>query len=279
MSPSNLLADPNAIPADPGVLPLDVLLHLLPYMSTLFVGYVVISIARMWITRSGTRVVYRDRVAAPKKNRQGLYKPTAADEKSRIARIWALACAARDEFVAASTEFECGDDALADQLFRRPLLTDVTEPLTAAWLDAKSDFDVRFPARAPKTAKEAEAALQLARATRNAWNAADRNARCIGLGTLSEGDARRLDLAQQLLSAARDRGTTAEERRSQVLKVVEILVALTGRPEKALSAQIQNALNPWLASIGAPQLQLAIRAAEPGSSVPSTAFAGVDDER
>lgn len=40
MSPSNLLADPNPIPADPGVLPLDVVLHLLPSSvpSTAFAG-------------------------------------------------------------------------------------------------------------------------------------------------------------------------------------------------------------------------------------------------
>ncbi|CAM3469452.1 hypothetical protein [Tsukamurella hominis] len=201
----------------------------------------------------GTRVVYRDRPAADEKP-----KPRAEDDRAAIAKTWTLACAARDEFVKEFTTFEVGPKALEDQLFKRRLLTDTSEPLTAAWLDAKEDFDAHFPTVQPTTAKGAQDALQLARATRDAWRAADKNARTKGIGSLSDADAAKLDTAQRLLTAARDRGTSAEERRSQVLKISEIMSGLTHRPEEEVTAQIEKALNPWLKSIGAPALRLAI---------------------
>ncbi|WP_156483168.1 hypothetical protein [Tsukamurella pulmonis] len=205
----------------------------------------------------GSRVIYRDRpverptVTAAVRDKEPL---------AEIAATWKSACAARDEFVEGFTEFEVGKNALEDQLFKRCLLKDVSEPLTAAWLDAKEDFDARFPAAQPKSAADAEAALQLARTTRDAWRAAEKNARTKGIGSLSDADAARLDTAQRLLTAARDRGTSAEERRTQVLKISKILGDLHHRPPQEVTVQIEKSLNPWLKSIGAPSLNLAIEA-------------------
>lgn len=201
-------------------------------------------------SRTKTRVVYRDHPSSP--------EAEPPNGSQQLTKSWKLALAARDEFVKAHTEYEVGERALYEQLFNRPLLKDTSEPLTAAWLDAKEDFDAHFPDAQPSTAAAAEEALKLARATRDAWRAADKNARCIGIGELSDSDAARLDQAQRLLTSARDRATTAEERRSQVLKISQILGDLTHRPAVEVTKQIEQSLNPWLRSIGSPELRLAI---------------------
>ncbi|SKW97643.1 Uncharacterised protein [Mycobacteroides abscessus subsp. abscessus] len=143
-------------------------------------------------------------------------------------------------------------------LLRRPLLADVTEPATAHWLEALEAMNSAFPEDAPSSVAVARTCLNAAEKARAAWKVADKRARDVGLGHLSEADGRRLDQVSKLLSSAQDRGTTDAERRSQLMKIVEILVAVTGQSKKTVTGNVQRAINAHLLSIGAPALQLAI---------------------
>lgn len=170
-------------------------------------------------------------------------------------RIWRKANAIRGELRAAQAEYEFD---LAEKLFRRPLLSDVNEPTTAAWLEALEAMELVMADDGPPTAADATKCLLAAEAARAAWKAADERAREIGLGQLSAIDARRLGQAHKLLTSALDRGTAEAERRVQVAKIIEILTVVTGRPKSRVGGEVQQAVNGKLASIGAPPLRLAI---------------------
>lgn len=170
-------------------------------------------------------------------------------------RIWRKANAIRNDLRAAQAEYEFD---LAEKLFCRPLLSDVNEPTTAAWLEALENMDLLMPDEPPSTAGAARTCLQAAEHAHAAWKAADKRARGIGLGQLSDADARRLGHAQKLLTAALDRGTADAERRVQVAKIVEILTVITGRSAAAVGVEVQQAVNGKLLSIGAPPLRLAL---------------------
>lgn len=170
-------------------------------------------------------------------------------------QIWRKANAIRNDLRAAQAEYEFD---LAEKLFRRPLLSDVDEPTTATWLEALENMDLLMPDEPPSTIEVARTCLQAAEHALAAWKAADKRARDIGLGQLSDADARRLGHAQKLLTAALDRGTADAERRVQVAKIVEILTVITGRSTAAVGAEVQQAVNCKLLSIGAPPLRLAI---------------------
>lgn len=172
-----------------------------------------------------------------------------------VERIWSQASAIRSEVLDAYAEFEL--DA-AEVLLRRPLLADVTEPATAHWLEALEAMNSAFPEDAPSSVAVARTCLSAAEKARAAWKVADKRARDVGLGHLSEADGRRLEQVSKLLSSAQDRGTTDAERRSQLMKIVEILVAVTGQSKKTVTGNVQRAINAHLLSIGAPALQLAI---------------------
>lgn len=176
-------------------------------------------------------------------------------ESRDLERIWVQANAIRNEVMDAYAEFELDP---AEVLFRRPLLADVTEPATAHWHEALEAMNAAFPEDAPKTAPAARSCLSAAENARAAWKVADKRAREVGLGHLSEADGRRLDQVNKLLRSARDRGTTDAERRSQLMKIVEILVAVTGQSKKTVTGNVQRAINAHLLSIGAPALELAI---------------------
>lgn len=170
-------------------------------------------------------------------------------------RIWRKANAIRHDLRAAQAEYEFD---LAEKLFRRPLLSDVNEPTTAAWLEALENMDLLMPDEPPSTVDAARTCLQATEHAHAAWKAADKRARDIGLGQLSDADARRLGHAQKLLTAALDRGTADAERRVQVTKIVEILTVITGRSAAAVGVEVQQAVNGKLLSIGAPPLRLAL---------------------
>lgn len=172
-----------------------------------------------------------------------------------IARIWKRANAIRTEVLDAYAEFELDP---AEVLFRRPLLADVHEPATATWLEALETMGQTFPDDAPTTLRAAQQCLSSAQAAQAAWKSADKRARDIGLGQLSDTDARRLDQARKLLTSAADRGTTDAERRGQIGKIIDILTAITGRPTAAVTADVQQAINARLLSLGAPPLRPAI---------------------
>lgn len=187
--------------------------------------------------------------------REAAVAGSAGGDSRDLERVWVQANAIRSEVLDAYAEFEL--DA-AEVLLRRPLLADVTEPATAHWLEALEAMNSAFPEDAPSSVAVARTCLGAAENARAAWKVADKRARDVGLGHLSEADGRRLDQVNKLLSSARDRGTTDAERRSQLMKIVEILVAVTGQSKKTVTGNVQRAINAHLLSIGAPALQLAI---------------------
>lgn len=204
----------------------------------------------------GTRIVYRDRPEPkPTPRHEPATKPRSAPSKSETARTWKQADTIRSEVRDAQAEWEFD---LAEQIFYRPLLGEPTEPLTGAWLDALARMDEVFPESEPRDFEVADRCLTVAQMARAAWRAADAHARKVGLGQLSPEHKKSLDTARKLLAAAADPGTVDEERRGQVEKVIDILVAITSRPKSKVSAQVQSRLNVKLRELDIPPLRLAI---------------------
>ena len=69
----------------------------------------------------------------------------------------------------------------ADQLWGRPLLNDVNEPLTRSFLDALADAEAAMDPDFPDDADRVDAALSAATALSNTWNQARRHAEAHGL--------------------------------------------------------------------------------------------------
>ena len=230
-----------------------------PIIIILTVGTIGWKVFDSWMRHGGgggTRVVYRDRPESnPKPLLEPATKPKSATSKSDTARTWKQADTIRSEVRDAQAEWEFD---LAEQIFYRPLLSEPTEPLTAAWLDALARMDEVFPESEPRDFEVADRCLTVAQMARAAWRAADAHAREVGLGQLSPEHKKSLDTARKLLAAAADPGTVDEERRGQVEKVIDILVAITSRPKAKVTEQVQSRLNVKLRELDIPPLRLAI---------------------
>lgn len=136
---------------------------------------------------------------------------------------WSKASSILGEVDAAYTAFHTD---LADRIFTRPLLDDVDEPLTAAFIDALHEAHTcAFDSR-PRDDDLAARALSTAQAAQAAWSRASTHARHVGLG----GDPvhrKKLTTARRLLDQALDPGIT-DEYRTTLMDRITTLITDTG---------------------------------------------------
>ncbi|QDP08253.1 hypothetical protein [Prescottella equi] len=119
---------------------------------------------------------------------------------------------------------------------QRPILEDVDEPLTAAFLEALAhaqalDLDV-VPADQNRIDQFRTAAHEL----RAAWDKADENARRIGTSIYERSSRNKLRKAAYALRTALDTSATAAERQAATETVKRLTDGLVKAPERVLSA-------------------------------------------
>lgn len=117
----------------------------------------------------------------------------------------------------------------------RPILEDVDEPITAAFLEALAttqslDLDI-VPTEQRRIDQFREAAQDL----RAAWDKADENARRIGTTIYEERSRKRLRKAAAVLRTALDAAATTEERAAAAATVNRLTDGLVRAPERILS--------------------------------------------
>ncbi|MET3642806.1 hypothetical protein ABIC73_004409 [Prescottella equi] len=119
---------------------------------------------------------------------------------------------------------------------QRPILEDVDEPLTAAFLEALAhtqalDLDI-VPADQNRIDQFRTAAHEL----RAAWDKADQNARRIGTTIYERSSRNKLRKAAYALRTALDTSATAAERQAATETVKKLTDGLVKAPERVLSA-------------------------------------------
>lgn len=181
-----------------------------------------------------------------------IYKMWQHHERSRILRratrpspstpdrlasreSWEKAHRCKNELLAEQAEWEFN---LEDRLFLRPLLADVTNPLTARWLDKREQMEAAVPDQQPPTQGACEEALQAATAAKLAWEAASRHARAVGIGHLNYQQRRLLERARKVLDSSLDPSLTDAARDSYIDKAVTLLSQATRRAPKQVRSEV-----------------------------------------
>ncbi|MGN0102230.1 MAG: hypothetical protein ACI39C_14940 [Dietzia sp.] len=117
--------------------------------------------------------------------------------------------------------------------FRRPLLTDVTEPLTAKFHEKFArarELDTEYRPTSRELVDRFGDAVREANA---AWAAADQHARAVAVPTTSDAERRRLRRAEDALRLAMDERTSPAERAVALARVEQLIAGLTAIPYKA----------------------------------------------
>lgn len=146
---------------------------------------------------------------------------------------------------------------IEDRVFRRPLLGDVTEPLTASWLEALGTLNDRVPEDGMVT-DSAACALDAANTAKDAWRAASAHAIEVGLGAVTDRDKETLRRAQRLLASAVDPATGDGERLTLLSKVSELIAQATHRPLAAVRPELDAQVDAHMLAIGADPLRVGI---------------------
>ncbi|WP_396909936.1 hypothetical protein [Mycolicibacterium sp.] len=201
------------------------------------------------------------------KQEEAARKGTLADRPAAdpgAEKLWAQAKSIAAELGEAVTEWEFDP---IQRYFERPLLADVTEPLTADWLAAHAIMTAALPDNPQNDPVKAKAAIDAAERAHEAWVAAWRYAGSIGLGTLPTADRRRMTTAQKLLTSAADHATTPAERASCIDRVVEILAEVTAvdrtDARRTVTTHVANQLAVTDGAPPSPQIAAAAEKARP----------------
>jgi hypothetical protein len=123
---------------------------------------------------------------------------------------------------------------LADpySIFIRPLLDDLTEPRTAAFIDAFATMNDVRPEQCPDTAERVQAFAVAAQKARTAWRSADGYARTMGLRVTSVEDQRTVRRIRSALGIALDASATGQERQTALRTVEELAAGIVTIPER-----------------------------------------------
>ncbi|GAA1094141.1 hypothetical protein [Tsukamurella spumae] len=135
----------------------------------------------------------------------------------------------------------------ADTLWKRPLLDDLHEPKTIAFLDAWRATTEAFLDLRPRQDVSVAAALAAATEARTAWEIASRHAERIGLGDLSTADRAKLETARKMLDRALDPAVGNAERESCVARIAVTLASITPRTEAEVTAVVRAKVTKVLA--------------------------------
>lgn len=155
-----------------------------------------------------------------------------------------------------------------DRLFKRPLLDQLTEPLTVAFIDAREKMNDLHEQLDRSNAAAVGGYVDAVQDCHHAWTAAAEHADEIGLGTMEPGVAEKLQKAQNLLEVALDQSVTSAERSNAIDKTATILAAITGRAKDVVKNEVATAVGEEQLAIEAAAPQLAIAAAPHTSDVP-----------
>lgn len=123
---------------------------------------------------------------------------------------------------------------LADpySIFVRPLLDDLTEPRTAAFIDAFAAMNDVRPEQCPDTAEPVQAFATAAQKARTAWRSADGYARTMGLRVTSVDGQRAVRRIRSALGIALDTSATRQERETALRTVEELAVGIVTIPDR-----------------------------------------------
>lgn len=164
------------------------------------------------------------------KNRES-NKPAALsrDERQRqqqdsaMVRVWRHHNDSLAELEVQLVEFETDPWSA----FRRPLLGDVREPLTAEFHMALGRAQDARTDTLPATRTKVDDYGELVRAATLAWEAADRHAREVAVPATSDSERRRLRQAEDVLRIALDERASIHERRIALARVETLIKGLT----------------------------------------------------
>lgn len=148
-----------------------------------------------------------------------------------------------------------------DRLFKRPLLDQLTEPLTVAFIDAREKMNDLHEHLVRTNAAAVDEYVAAVQDCQQSWTAAAEHAEEIGLGTMEPGVAEKLQKAQNLLEVALDQGATSAERSNAIDKTATILAAITGRAKDVVQSEVATAVGEEQLAIEAAAPQLALAAA------------------
>ncbi|OZC42462.1 hypothetical protein CH286_25160 [Rhodococcus sp. WWJCD1] len=123
---------------------------------------------------------------------------------------------------------------LADpySIFIRPLLDDLTEPRTAAFIDAFAAMNDSRPEQCPDTAERVQAFAVVAQKARTAWRSADGYARTMGLRVTSVEGQRTVRRIRSALGIALDDSATGQERETALRTVQELAAGIVTIPDR-----------------------------------------------
>jgi hypothetical protein len=117
-------------------------------------------------------------------------------------------------------------------IFVRPLLDNLDEPRTAAFIDAFAEMNQNRPEQCPDTLERVQAFAVAAQKAHTAWRKADGYARAIGMGVTSTEDHRTVRRIRSALGIALDDSATGQERETALRTVQELAAGVVTIPDR-----------------------------------------------
>ncbi|KZF06236.1 MULTISPECIES: hypothetical protein [unclassified Rhodococcus (in: high G+C Gram-positive bacteria)] len=117
-------------------------------------------------------------------------------------------------------------------IFVRPLLDNLDEPRTAAFIDAFAEMNQIRPEQCPDTLERVQAFAVAAQKAHTAWRKADGYARAIGMGVTSTEDHRTVRRIRSALGIALDDSATGQERETALRTVQELAAGVVTIPDR-----------------------------------------------
>ncbi|WP_155291247.1 hypothetical protein [Rhodococcoides fascians] len=117
-------------------------------------------------------------------------------------------------------------------IFVRPLLDNLDEPRTAAFIDAFAEMNQIRPEQCPDTVERVRAFAVAAQKAHTAWRKADGYARAIGMGVTSTEDHRAVRRIRSALGIALDDSATGQERETALRTVQQLAAGIVTIPDR-----------------------------------------------
>ncbi|HEX7740580.1 MAG TPA: hypothetical protein VF426_13130 [Marmoricola sp.] len=159
-----------------------------------------------------------------------------AAEAQRLDRIWKEAVERHDRIRETWLDFQQD----IEKLLTFPVMTDVSEPKTAAFIDAMGKATDLATDKRPKSAEAVERYAHATRTAETKWQAALHNAERVRLARFEPGERERIKKVQLLLRQAKSGAATPQERRTYYERARDLLGDLIPLPEPARLALEQT---------------------------------------
>ncbi|MCZ4277442.1 hypothetical protein [Rhodococcoides yunnanense] len=142
------------------------------------------------------------------------------------------------DFAAAHAVYNDVADRYAEYLadpyaiFTRPLLDDLKDPRTAAFITAFTDAGALRTDTCPASSERVQTFADASRAALTAWTTADQHARAIGMGVQTEDGKRAVRRIRSALDLALDNSAAAGEREAAMATVARLSDGLMTVPDR-----------------------------------------------